>query len=310
MDPLTRPNDTSIRDNAPCCICSTKAAKPLYAYVYREKASEILKCQECGHLFVHPVPLVELDQRTMDSLSDAEFFGSNVLKILHEHLIINKEIRSVRKFVNSSHPTLLDVGCGTGWSTAIWQKCRFKVLGLEPSKTRSGFGQKTYHIPVVHQYIENFSTEEKFDVIILRHLLEHIENPRTILKKVKSFLKPDGLLVIIAPNINCIGRYAFRKNWAWILPWHLHFYTPKTLTSLLTKVGFVKLKLYQTPSPLWYPHALNTAIFGPSAKSGFPKPITFILCAPIILLGLLLNLNDNMTLIFRNCAPENNGPSD
>ncbi len=134
----------------------------------------------------------------------------------------------------------------------------------------------------------------------MRHLLEHIENPRAMLTKVSEFLKPQGILLIVIPNINCIGRFIFRENWEWVLPWHLHFYTPKTLSRLLIDCGYTKLQIYQTPSPLWYPHTLNKAIFGENSKWKFPNWLAFSLSLPIVLLGAILNLNDNMTLIFRN----------
>jgi len=105
--------------------------------------------------------------------------------------------------------------------------------------------------------VENFQTDTKFDVIIMRHLLEHIEDPSAMLKKIQSFLKPEGLLIIIIPNIDSIGRYIFGENWEWILPWHLHFYTPRTLTMLVEKMGYKKMKCYQMPSPLWYPKSLG-----------------------------------------------------
>ena len=50
-------------------------------------------------MFIHPAPLVELSDRNMDTLSDAEFFGNSWMKWLHEHIVINREIRWVKKFL-------------------------------------------------------------------------------------------------------------------------------------------------------------------------------------------------------------------
>ena len=117
--------------------------------------------------------------------------------------------------------------------------------------------EKRYGIPVSRAHVENFYTDELFDIVVLRHILEHIADPVPLLSKINTLLKPSGLLLIVIPNINCIGRYVFKENWEWVLPWHLHFYAPKTLTRLLEKTGYKKLRIYQTPSPLWYPHTLN-----------------------------------------------------
>lgn len=299
MTSLVRNQTAPLRNDVKCIICDHMISKPVYRYQGRGE-SDILQCGNCGHLFIHPVPLQDLKERTMDALTDAEFFGNEWMKWLHERIVINKEIREVKTYLSAATPRLLDIGCGTGWSTSIWQKNGFAVTGLEPSLTRGQVARDVYKLNVSHEHLENFVTPELFDVIVLRHLLEHIAEPKKMLIKIKSFLKPDGILLIVIPNINCIGRYLFGSNWAWILPWHLHFYTPATLKRLLEKVGYEKRKIYQMPSPLWYPNAVNNAFFGENSKVQIPPFIALLFCIPVVLIGALLNLNDNMTLIFRN----------
>lgn len=284
---------------ATCCICESDQAQAIYVYLHEKKEYHLLKCH-CGHLFIHPIPLIELDARNMDSVEDADFWGNSFLKNLHTRLVIQPEIEKVKKVFNKSGANLLDIGCGTGWTTAIWKEAGFQTIGLESSPVRSKIAKEKYHLDVYPDHLENFKTDQLFDVIIMRHLFEHIEDPVAMLKKIKKFLKPNGILLIVIPNIACIGRYVFRENWEWVLPWHLHFYTPKTLSRLLTKTGFIKIEIYQTPSPLWYPHTLNKAIFGSNPKFKFPHSMALFLSLPIVLLGWIFNLNDNMTLIFRN----------
>ena len=301
MSSLIRCQTTTIRTNVSCLVCNTKNSKPIFTYWDDNKSSEILQCLNCGHLFIYPIPLVNLNERTMDTISDAEFFGHPVLKFLHEKFVINREINAVKKILTDGiRRSLLDIGCGTGWSTAVWQKNGFNVTSLEPSLSRSKIARELHHLNVSNEHLENFKTQELFDVVILRHLLEHIENPTAMLEKIKTFLKPNGLLVIIIPNIDCLGRHLYRENWEWVLPWHLHFYTPKTLTRLLEKLGYSKIKIYQTPSPLWHPQTLNRALTNSPLKIQLSHWAALLLSLPIVFWGFLLNKNDNMTLIFKN----------
>jgi len=254
-------------------------------------------------MFIHPIPLPSLESRNMDTESDAEFFGNNFLKILHRKLVISPEIRKVKKYLASNSATVLDIGCGTGWTTSIWKENGFQPVGLESSQARAEIAQKRYGIPTELQHIENYQPSEKFDVAIMRHLLEHIEHPARVLEKVRGFLKDDGLIVVVIPNINSIGRFIFEEKWEWVLPWHLHFYTPKTLSALLEKCGYEKICVYQTPSPLWYPNCLRYAL-GENSRLGklyarIPLILQILPFVPILLCGMLLNLNDNMTLIFK-----------
>ena len=299
MTSLIRTQNPVVQNNISCLICDTKNSRSLFTYRYDDKSSDIRECLECGHLYMYPVPLEDLTKRTMDTISDAEFFGHPVLKFLHEQLVINREMNIVNHILHVDHKSLLDIGCGTGWSTAIWQKNGFKVTGLEPSLTRSKIARDVHHLTVSNEHLENFKTDELFDVIVLRHLLEHIENPTAMLKKIKTFLKPDGLLLIVIPNIDCLGRYLYQEHWEWVLPWHLHFYTPKTLTRLLTKLGYSKMKIYQTPSPLWHPQTLNRALLH-SLKIQIPASLALLFSLPVVFAGFLSNKNDNMTLLFRN----------
>jgi len=267
MESLTQSRKKTVNNKYQCIVCGESNSVQEYVYNYNEKHSEILRCANCSHLFIKPAPLVSLNDRTMDSIDDAEFAGSTFLKKLQQNLIIKKEIKNAWKFLKSDQPTLLDLGCGTGWTTAIWRDHGFKVTGLEPSESRGKIARERHRLEVSNKHIEDFNVSQKYDVVIMRHLLEHIEDPMSVLQRIKSFLNPNGLLIIILPNINSIGRYLFRENWAWILPWHLHFYTPRTLSMLIENNGFQKLKLYQMPSPLWYPMSFRKA-FGIKGKGG------------------------------------------
>ncbi|MDP8266588.1 MAG: class I SAM-dependent methyltransferase [Candidatus Aceula meridiana] len=289
-----------------CAICRSQEAKEIYEYSYENKEYLIVQCLSCGHLFIASNLLVSLSSRSMETIEDAEMHGSRAMKNLHKQFIIKKEIKKTRQIISKPHPRLLDIGCGTGWITNIWKESGFDVVGLEPSQQRARIAESKYSFPVCKSYIEDYFPEEKFDVIILRHVLEHIENPTEILNKIRSWLGAGGMLIITVPNINSIGRYLFRKNWEWVLPWHLHFFKPDTLMALTQKTGFQKVHFYQTPSPLWYPASFGR-IFrkGSKLRQYFcqaPSVIKLLPFFPLILIGYIFNLNDNMTLFLKKDA--------
>src|SRR6187399_653584 len=49
-------------------------------------------------------------------------------------------------------------------------------------------------------YFEEYVTTEKYDTIVMSHVLEHIENPVSVLAKIYEWLQPDGVFVISVPN--------------------------------------------------------------------------------------------------------------
>ncbi|MCL2670064.1 MAG: class I SAM-dependent methyltransferase, partial [Syntrophaceae bacterium] len=82
-----------------------------------------------------------------------------------------------------------------------------------------------------------------FDIITMWHFLEHSPDPRQYLKKANTWLKPDGVLVVDVPNYTSTDARAEWQQWlGWHLPFHLYHFTPKTLSGLLEKQGFLVIR--------------------------------------------------------------------
>jgi SAM-dependent methyltransferase len=60
-------------------------------------------------------------------------------------------------------------------------------------------------------YFEHFEPPIQYDTIILSHVLEHIEKPIEVLSKVKQWLKPDGVFLVVVPNAKSFHRLAAVK---------------------------------------------------------------------------------------------------
>lgn len=303
---LTKDTSSPVRSSLRCIVCGNAGFRALFCYTYHQKQSHIVECQTCGHLCMDPVPLVELNERNMETIGDGEMFGSALLRRLYRSIVIGREVSEVKDLLKKEKPRLLDIGCGTGWTTSIWRDEGFDTVGLEPSQARSQYCRDTYGLEVFTGHVEAFESDEKFDVITLRHLLEHIADPAQVLRKIRTLLKEDGVLLITVPNIRCMGRMIFQENWEWILPWHLHFYHPQTLPRLLRNANFEPVRMYQMPSPLWYSHALINTLGPRSRAAGWvrkiPRPVSMTLFSPLILLGLVLGMNDNLTVISRKSS--------
>jgi len=61
---------------------------------------------------------------------------------------------------------------------------------------------------VIHSLFEDYNTQEKFDTIILGHVMEHVENPVEILKKAKTWLSSEGVICAAVPNARSLHRQA------------------------------------------------------------------------------------------------------
>ena len=289
------------KSGSTCPLCGTSVVNAPYRFLKAGRESQVYSCEKCDFLFGRPVFIPEQSQRKMDTITDAELYNSKLLRLLHRELILKREVRKVRSILGKGHHRVLDIGCGTGWTSAFWRDNGFDVTGLEPSAARRTVAQEKYGIPVIGSYLEEVEIEEQYDLVILRHIIEHFEEPRDLLEKAARFVAPDGLLLVIVPNIKCLGRYLFDTHWTWVLPWHCNFFSPRSLQVLVQSVGFNNIKSYQTPSPMYYQESLLRRFPVPFLKKCFQaiSPAGMLAFSPFIAAGLLFGLGDNLCAITR-----------
>lgn len=284
-----------------CPACGTSVTDIVYIYDNGEDVSQFFQCPDCTFLFARPMLIPELDSRQMDGIDNAELFNSQILKSIYINYFIKKEIRALRRAKGVGSLRLLDIGCGTGWTTRVYVDHGFEVTGLEPSQVRAEYARENYGIGVVCDYIENAEFEGEFDVVVLRHIIEHFADPGMVLRKIRGFLKKDGVVLVVVPNINCLGRCLFETKWAWVLPWHCNFFTPVSLRRLLQEEGFNIVESYQTPTPLYYPGAFVRTFPNGLIKwvMGRNRGLAMALCAPLAMAGKWLGMGDNLNLVAR-----------
>lgn len=95
---------------------------------------------------------------------------------------------------------ILELGCGTGnisiplaekgaeVTCVDYSKPMLEVLKMKMSKN--------LNIKIINENILNFNLKGKFDVIIMNMVMDHIEDLKTVFKKVKSWLKNDGIFYL------------------------------------------------------------------------------------------------------------------
>jgi 2-polyprenyl-3-methyl-5-hydroxy-6-metoxy-1,4-benzoquinol methylase len=138
--------------------------------------------------------------------------------------------------------SLLDVGCGSGELLASFASLGWNAMGIEPSapaveRARS-VGLRAVHGRFPED-AERVESEAPFGAIVLANVLEHLDDPRAALERAFRLLEPSGYLLIWTPV--CDGWQQRWRPEVWYnldIPRHLHLYTRRGLTSLLTQCGF------------------------------------------------------------------------
>lgn len=94
---------------------------------------------------------------------------------------------------------------------------------------------------------ELYAPEERFDTIVLGHVLEHVEDPVAILARCRSWLTPGGVILMAVPNARSIHRQAavvmgllkseYELNAADVHHGHRRVYSPETLRADVLAAG-------------------------------------------------------------------------
>ncbi len=102
---------------------------------------------------------------------------------------------------------ILELGCADGLVTEVLFQKYPNIIAVDASaelieKAKKRAPKVEYHVSL----FEDFKPNKQFDTIILGHVLEHVLNPIEILKIVKNWLKPKGIIIITVPNGDSVHR--------------------------------------------------------------------------------------------------------
>ena len=184
-------------------------------------------------------------------LSDEWWNENGKFKILHQikshrmsyilDQINNRNIRNLK---------ILDVGCGGGIICEPLARLGAKVTGIDfapnniiAAKIHSK--KNKLKINYINKDIEKSKLDEKFDIILMFEVLEHLDNWKKTIKNIKKNLNKDGMVIISTINRNLISKL-FAINLAenilnWI-PKGTHDYNklikPEELKKILLKEKF------------------------------------------------------------------------
>ena len=137
---------------------------------------------------------------------------------------------------------LLDIGCGNGAFLLRVKAAGWDAEGVEPDAVAAS-QSRAHGLAVFEGGITDFVPEERYDVITLAHVIEHLHDPSAMLRACTGLLRPDGVLWIATPNIESTGYRLFAAAWQPLeIPRHLVMLSPKALATLLREAGFVDIE--------------------------------------------------------------------
>ncbi len=229
--------------NHSCCICRDLEIPIFYKQV---EGFSLLKCKRCGLIYSDHLPPgqesffddSQKEGNQVEYWSTPKFFDE--YKPIFDKFFHERLERMKRLGITSGD--VLDIGTGYGLWADYLRNHQFNVEGIEVSRKTAKYANDTYGFSFECISIEQYQTSKKFDVICMFDVLEHLEQPEIILRKISGWLKPNGIIYLQVPNV--IGlRYPYGHGLG--LPYHIWQFNPITLKKVVTKAG-MKPQCYWT----------------------------------------------------------------
>ncbi len=143
---------------------------------------------------------------------------------------------------------ILDLGCGTGYMSVLLAKHGFHVVAIDILKESLRCFHTLAKIHGIRQIHGDFFSLriDPVEAILCQEVLEHIQDVKSALTKMISFLKPGGVGLFCVPyrenleakKVQCpsCGLYVHRSG-------HVHSFTESSFVDLLSEAGFRILKV-------------------------------------------------------------------
>lgn len=224
-----------------CRLCNNETLE-LYYSQGNSNEYKFYKCNLCG--------LVNYD---MSKGLNQEKYGDYYTDPFDETAKMNAAQHQTFQFIQTHLKTkgkAFDIGCGNGRLLYLLKKNGWTVKGLELSTLLADSIREKLQIEVSVSDFLTFTSakQDLFDLVILRHVLEHLPDPFSAMNKIHSFLKSGGHAVLEFPYIEAMDlkfkRFLQRKNIYRkkypenYKPGHCNEYSKTSFEYLTQKTGF------------------------------------------------------------------------
>ena len=219
----------------PCVICG-KSEFEIWAKL---DFYEALQCKRCKMISINPPPTEEGLTKFYSGYLKFRLNNKKAQVLLEQRKKTYQVDHSwITKFVD--HGEVLDVGCGGGHFLSTFDSDKWNRLGIDIENEDAEFARKQYDIDVKVGFFPKVPLERRFDLVIMRGVIEHIRDPIQYLKKCSEIIKTGGFLFITAtPSGDSFAFNVYREKWhLFTPPEHLHFFTVRLLTKKLEEFGF------------------------------------------------------------------------
>lgn len=223
--------------NCPLCANHTTREFKTHGFWIRD-------CQFCRHRFTE----IAADAHHARTVYNDDYFSGGGTAGYHDYVSDARLLRNrgriyakkLRKYTKPGK--ILDVGSAAGFVLQGFSDMDWHGVGIEPNSTMARFARDELNLRVVNSTLEDFASDEKFDLISMIQVVAHFFDVRSAFENARSLLNENGFLLIETWNRASLTERVFGKNWhEYSPPSVLHFFTSQILNEFADRYGFEKI---------------------------------------------------------------------
>jgi SAM-dependent methyltransferase len=218
------------------------------------------RCRGCGHAWLNPRPAVAALPDIYPPTYYAYNYTSQINSIARwgKEQLDRRKLGSILRHLPRTPASFLDIGCGDGRYLKLMERrglLRDRLYGLELSDAVvAPLAADGYQ--VFNQRVETSTqvSDGSIDLATMFHVIEHVDDPAAVARKVAGLLAPGGVFAVETPNLDSLDARLFRNSYwgGYHIPRHWNLFTPGSLTRLLTDAGLeVRAVRFQTGHSFW-----------------------------------------------------------
>lgn len=234
----------------PCPICeSTGPREVLHQQRFFEgplgDGYDVVVCGECGAGFADGVPVQEELDRYYAERSKYTYAHAGGAESPYDFRRFERIADQIEPHLPSKEARILDIGCATGGLLAVLKRRGYvNVLGSDPSPACAEAAQRLHGVEVRPATLrEHAEWGERFDMVLLVGVLEHLREVRQAVDIATGLLGPTGLLYCAQPDVEAFGE-CDNAPYQQFSTEHVNFFSRESLSRLMAVSGL-------TPRDMW-----------------------------------------------------------
>ena len=199
----------------------------------------LYKCKSCKLVFSESIG-VNFAEKYIDVI-DQSYLDQIDFKKKTFELFFKK----IKKYLNKKIK-VLEIGSYYGVLGNLINPHVKEYHGLELSTHAANYAKKNFSLNIITEQPEEYlKKDNKYDLIIMTDVIEHLDNPFEVLTLIEKNLVEGGQLILSTFNFDSIFSKIMGKNYPWIIPMHKYYFSNKTIENCLAKSN---LKLFDIQS--------------------------------------------------------------